>query len=120
MRVLHVDDEEVDRRALLRALLRMSTSVELVQVATLGEALALLARGRFDKILLDLCLPDSDNPVPEIERAMGGADLLILTGADPGEAWDKASRYEIFLKSASRDPLKRAASLMRMLLSLPA
>jgi CheY-like chemotaxis protein len=59
-RVLVVEDEPANR-ALLRATVSRApalAAVELIEVATLGEAREVLARGPVDLILLDVRLPD--------------------------------------------------------------
>lgn len=60
LRLLLVDDDEVDRKAVVRALKQPSLSLEILQCATASEGLRLAATEHFDAILLDYRLPDQD------------------------------------------------------------
>jgi len=84
IRVLMVDDDEVDCLSAKRALLDCPYPVkfEIETTNTLSKAVDKLNRGRFDVVLLDLGLPDSmglDTVKSAIEAA-GDAPIVVLTG----------------------------------------
>lgn len=60
LRLLLVDDDEVDRKAVVRALRQPTLSLEILQCGTASEGLRLAAAEHFDAILLDYRLPDQD------------------------------------------------------------
>jgi len=61
MRLLLIDDDEVDRMAVIRTLKKGTTNVsEVITAATASEGLELAYREHFDAILLDYRLPDQD------------------------------------------------------------
>ena len=60
MRVLIVDDDEVDRLSLMRAMQQAAMVVELVQADTAAKGLRLARESVFDVVLLDYRLPDRD------------------------------------------------------------
>jgi diguanylate cyclase (GGDEF)-like protein len=60
LRLLLIDDDEIDRKAVVRALRQPSLSLEILQCATASEGLRLAAAEHFDSILLDYRLPDQD------------------------------------------------------------
>ncbi len=61
MRLLLIDDDEVDRMSVIRALKKGTTNVsEIITAATASEGLELASREQFDVILLDYRLPDQD------------------------------------------------------------
>ncbi len=61
MRLLLIDDDEVDRMAVIRTLKKGTTNVsEVITAATAAEGLELASREQFDAILLDYRLPDQD------------------------------------------------------------
>ncbi|MBN2752431.1 MAG: EAL domain-containing protein [Rhodospirillaceae bacterium] len=85
MRILVVDDDELDRMAILRTL-RLGGGAHMVtEAATADEALQCFAHGTFDAVLLDYRLPDMDGL--EVLRRMnsrrlGSTAILMLTGMD--------------------------------------
>lgn len=60
LRFLLIDDDEVDRQAVSRALKQSLIECQLIQAATAAEGLKLAAEQHFDAILLDYRLPDLD------------------------------------------------------------
>lgn len=60
IRLLLIDDDDVDRQQIRRALRRTMQKVEMVEVGTAKEGLSLAQNEEFDCILLDYRLPDSD------------------------------------------------------------
>ncbi len=60
LRLLLIDDDELDRMAVVRALQRGNVNYEIVQAAGAAEGMSLVLEQRFDAILLDYRLPDQD------------------------------------------------------------
>lgn len=81
-RLLLVDDDELDRLSITRALRGGDTPFEVSQCASAGEALRLAAERDFDAILLDYRLPDQDGI--DVLRALraekfGGVAVVMLS-----------------------------------------
>ncbi len=94
LKVLVVDDDEVDRMLLIRSL----------KVTNFDEAITILADTTFDCIFLDYCLPDKDGLtlVKEIRGMNITSPLIVLTGqGDEQIAVDimKAGAYDYIQKS---------------------
>ncbi len=83
-RVVLIEDSPSDAR-LIRELLREGSSrFEVVHVATLRAALEALAGAKFDVVLADLALPDTQGVVT-VERILEAASetpVVVLTGID--------------------------------------
>ena len=81
-RLLILDDDEIDRKAFLRALERAGWDGEIVQAATADEALIHIRELPFDCILLDYRLPGQDGlDVLTRLRAEGNTTpIIMLTG----------------------------------------
>src|SRR5690349_14721789 len=86
MRVLHIEDD-AGEALLLRESLRGGATpsrYEPVRVSTLDEGLAALRKGKFDVVLTDLGLPDSQGLATF--RAIGqmypDAPIVVLSGLD--------------------------------------
>lgn len=60
LKVLCIDDDEIDRISIARTLKQTDITVQLVQTVTAAEGLAAAAAQHFDIILLDFQLPDRD------------------------------------------------------------
>ncbi|MBN2020337.1 MAG: hybrid sensor histidine kinase/response regulator [Sedimentisphaerales bacterium] len=84
IRVLVVDDDEVDYRMSKRALLDCPYPVkfDIDTAGTLSQAIARLGAGRYDVALLDLGLPDSTglDTVKKAIVAAGDVPIVVLTG----------------------------------------
>lgn len=80
--ILVVDDDEVDRMAVRRALAKTSIQVRLSEVRGYAEAIDLLQQTMFDGVFLDYQLPDRDglSLVQEIRRLGIRVPLIVLTG----------------------------------------
>jgi diguanylate cyclase (GGDEF)-like protein len=59
LRILYVDDDDVDREMLRRLLAKLTWSIELHEASSLGEAKALLDTMKFDCVFLDYQLGDA-------------------------------------------------------------
>jgi signal transduction histidine kinase len=82
LKVLVVDDDEVDRMAVRRALNKSSLSMELAEAINYAEAIALLKNDPFDCVFLDYQLPDQDGlTLVRDARQLGlMVPLVVLTG----------------------------------------
>ncbi len=85
LRLLLIDDDELDRMAVLRTLLRGKVPYDIVQASSAAEGLQLATEQHFDAILLDYRLPDQD-----------GIDVLrvLRNGSYPRVAVLMLSRHE--------------------------
>ncbi len=84
-RALLVEDNEGDHRLLKAALAEVNDlQIELCHVSRLSDAVNWLAREKFDVILLDLSLPDSQglNTLTQGRQAAPGVPIVVLTGLD--------------------------------------
>lgn len=81
-KVLVVDDDEVDRMAVKRALRIASVQVELSEASSCASAIAALQQQAFDCVLLDYLLPDGDglDLIQAIRTAGISTALVVLTG----------------------------------------
>ncbi|MEO8605586.1 MAG: response regulator, partial [bacterium] len=82
--VLLVEDNPDDSDTLREQLVDAQARVRLECVETLSAALARVAEARFDLVLLDLSLPDSQG-LQTVERALAAAPhlpILVLTGLE--------------------------------------
>jgi signal transduction histidine kinase len=93
MKILLVEDNPGDARLVREALREVSeTDFDLAHVDTLAAALAILARDRFDIVLLDLSLPDGRG-LDLIRRMAASAPelpIVVLTGLNDEETALKA------------------------------
>jgi two-component system, sensor histidine kinase and response regulator len=82
LRILIVDDDEVDRLAVQRALLKGGTCCHATEACTYGEAIALLETQTFDCTFLDYGLPDQNGLalVQAARRLNIQHPLVVLTG----------------------------------------
>jgi signal transduction histidine kinase len=82
LQILIVDDDEIDRMAVRRALLKSGIAIEIIEAATCAEAIALLQAQRYDCAFLDYGLPDG-NGLTLIHSACQlnvQHPLVVLTG----------------------------------------
>ncbi|MCB0989509.1 MAG: response regulator [Acidimicrobiales bacterium] len=85
LRVLLVEDNEIDARSLNRILERdNSTRFHVERACDLAEALQALDEGAYDCVLLDLSLPDSDglDSIDRVVAASPACPIVVLTGYD--------------------------------------
>lgn len=82
LRLLVVDDDELDRAQVLRLLGKAHAHVEAVLVDSVSAALAYAPTHPFDCIVLDYMLPEGPctETLPRLIRAFDGAAIVVLTG----------------------------------------
>jgi signal transduction histidine kinase len=82
LRILIVDDDQVDRMAICRALNRAEMKISLTEVENFVDAIAILNTTTFDCILLDYSLPDQTGlALVQAIRQIGiKQPLVVLTG----------------------------------------
>jgi two-component system, sensor histidine kinase and response regulator len=82
LNILIVDDDEVDRMAVRRALMQSGLSLVLTEATTYAQAITLLETNLFDCTFLDYGLPDQNglNLVQTARRLNIKHPLVVLTG----------------------------------------
>lgn len=82
LRLLLVDDDEVDRMAICRALRRSALAVAVTEVTHADQALDRLRQEPYDCVFLDYQLPDRDGLtlIQQLRREGVSIPLIILTG----------------------------------------
>lgn len=83
-KLLLIDDDEIDRQAIRRALAKTNLKPEIVEAENAEQGLKILSEQEFDCILLDFRLPDKDGLDILIELHEGGQEVsvpvVMLTG----------------------------------------
>jgi PAS domain S-box-containing protein len=109
IKVLLVEDDEIDRRITKRALDRCSLPVKFAiePASTLSKAAECLAAGEYDVILLDMGLPDSAgiDTVRDVGKLNSHIPIVVLTGLDDEETGLLA------IKNGAADYLVKGPSL---------
>ncbi len=100
LRLLLIDDDELDRLAVMRALKQSSLQFEIVQSASAAEGLAIARAQRFDAILLDYRLPDMDGV--EVLRKLR-SDQFISTTVIMISRFEDDAIAEICLDAGAQD-----------------
>jgi signal transduction histidine kinase/CheY-like chemotaxis protein len=82
LRVLVVDDDEVDRQAVRRGLARAGVAAEVDEASGAADALAMVAVGRYDCVFLDYNIPGGDGLtlLKGIRQAGPQVPVVMLTG----------------------------------------
>ncbi|MEM9925649.1 MAG: ATP-binding protein [Cyanobacteria bacterium P01_D01_bin.50] len=82
LRILVLDDDEVDRMAVCRALSKIEISVDVSEAANYDEAIVDLEKNQFDCVFLDYRLPGKDGlaVVKEVRDSGNKIPLVVLTG----------------------------------------
>lgn len=82
LKILVVDDDEVDRMAVHRALKKAGVQMEFSEAEEAHEAIALVSKASFDCIFLDYLLPDRDglSLIRELQSLGVMVPTIILTG----------------------------------------
>jgi len=111
LRVLVVDDDRVDRLALERAVAQTGFDVTLDEADGVLAAIELLARERFDCVLLDYNLPDGDGLtfLRGLRGAGVSATVIMITGQQ-----DESVAVEL-LQSGAADYIPKALFTPRRL-----
>jgi PAS domain S-box-containing protein len=105
LRLLVADDDEVDRLAVRRALLKAGLDAQLVEVGDGASALAALLEQTFDCALLDFQMPGRDGlqVLREARAALVETPIIMLTGQG-----DEHIAVEL-MKAGATDYLGKAA-----------
>jgi len=120
MNLLLIDDDELDRLSVIRALKQSDYELTISQCASAAEGYKLVANEQFDAILLDYRLPDQDGI--EVLRALRGGRLakaavvMLSRHEDPVmvESCLEAGAQDFLLKDeVTGRRLTRAISLAR-------
>ncbi len=82
LNILIIDDDEVDRMAVIRALKAASVRMKLSEARDYSEAIEILEKHEFDCIFVDYLLPGKDGlaVVKEIRASGSKVPLIVLTG----------------------------------------
>src|SRR5687767_339643 len=105
MRILVVDDDQLDRLAVRRCLQQAGIAAEVDEAGSGAEAIGLIRPGSHDCVLLDYHIPGSDTAalLRSVTDKAGDLPVVILTGrGDEGIAVE-------FMKSGAADYLPKAA-----------
>ena len=116
MKVLLVDDDEVDRELVVRTLARSTLNAEIFEALTVDEGLDLYSQHNFDVILLDFNMPRRDGIEMIVEirnepKDSSTAIVMMSTSEDEELALRciKAGAQDYLIKSEISGPrLKRA------------
>ena len=89
IRVLQIDDDEIDVRLVKRALAKSTKSAKFVveSASCLADGLNLLKTKQYDVLLLDLGLPDSNGieTVKSVSKVNANIPIVVLTGLESEE-----------------------------------
>jgi signal transduction histidine kinase len=104
MHILLVDDNEVDRLAVARALRSAGLEATLHEADTVDGAIALLSEARLDCVLLDYRLPGGDglDVLRQVKKRDLAIPVIILTGHG-----DEKTAVE-FMKAGADDYLQKS------------
>jgi signal transduction histidine kinase len=82
LNILIIDDDEVDRMAVIRALKTASVGIKFSEASDYSEAIEILENNKFDCIFVDYLLPGKDGlaVVKEIRASGSKVPLIVLTG----------------------------------------
>lgn len=113
LRILVIDDDEVDRMTVRRSLVKAGFRLQVVEVENCTKAIIMLQESPFDCVFLDYRLPDQDGLllVQQVRQIGIRVPLVVLTGQGDEEiAVDlmKAGATDYLVKSRiSSDSLAR-------------
>ena len=113
VKILVVDDDEVDRMAVRRALVTAGVKIDLSEANDCAEAIATLQQQQFDCVFLDYRLPDGDglSLVQQIRSLGFTVPLVVLTGQGDEQiavqlmkagAYDYLSKSKLSVESLSQ------------------
>jgi phosphoserine phosphatase RsbU/P len=105
LRLLVVDDDEVDRMSVIRVLRTITSRLEVTDVPSATAALALMREQEFDCVILDLYMPPRDGRwLLREARALGmTTPVVMLTGQG-----DEQTAVEL-MKAGAADYIPKAA-----------
>jgi signal transduction histidine kinase len=113
IRILHVEDDEVDRRLVNRILAECSRPIEfeIEPVNRLSTAIDCLGNKKYDIALLDLGLPDTNGveSVQMVKQSNPNLPILVLTGTSDREIGLEA------IKNGATDYLSKNIALEELL-----
>jgi signal transduction histidine kinase len=111
LRLLLIDDDDVDRMAVRRALVGAGVTCEIVEAATANGGIAHARAGSFDCVLLDYRLPEMSGSEALSELLVGDAPppVIVLTGHG-----DEALAVELMKAGASDYLAKGGLTAMRL------
>lgn len=114
-RILLVDDDAALRESLAEQL-QLLGEVSTAQAASAAEALALLDRGPFDAVLLDVGLPDMDGRAlcRRFRREGVRCPILMLTPVDDPAAGNPAAAAEDGASDTVAKPVRVGVLLARL------
>lgn len=106
MKLLLIDDDELDRQAIIRTFNKSKMDIEFVQASSASEGLAEFNANDFDAVLLDYRLPDIDGLEALkmlTSHPVHHSAVIILTGALEDEAMElrciEAGAQDVLFKS---------------------
>ena len=116
MKLLLIDDDQLDRLTAIRVLRQSSQVIQVVEAVTASEGIEQLTKDRFDAVLLDYRLPDS-NGLEALKRirSMGVSDtaVIMLSGYE-----DDALAAQCIAEGAQDFLLKQELSSRHLLRSI--
>ncbi len=114
VRVLLVEDNELDARVMIRNLTNIEAEFEVTRVGELASALTKLEDGEYDCLLLDLSLPDSSGlmSVEVLTARAPECPIVVLTGLDDPstalEAVEQGAQDYLSKQTATPDTIARS------------
>ena len=119
LKILVVDDDAVDRRAVRRALAKAGVAAEVRDAGAVLPAINLLATESFDCVFLDFNLPDGDGLtfLRGVRAAGISTPVVMLTGQQDErlEGELAASGAADYIAKAALTPARLCESLQRAL-----
>ena len=116
-RVLLIEDDALDQSLFRRTLAK--TQADIVCVSRLGEGLERLAQDRFDLVVSDLGLPDSEweETYARLKAASAATPVVLITGHEDfvEELGRRQPKPLVFLKSEVHHDIFPLLALGRML-----
>jgi len=107
IRILFVEDDQVDRRAFERFMDNAGTGHTYDLAGSIGEALPLLKKNKYDVVMLDYLL--GDGTAFDLFGCTRGAPIVIITGTGDEEVAVKAMKagaYDYVIKDSEGHYLK--------------
>ena len=103
MKLLLIDDNELDRQAIIRTFRKGNWNIQITQASSASEGLAKFDQDDYDAVLLDYRLPDIDG-LEALRMLINNPNhhsaIIILTGANADEDMERS-----FLEAGAQDVL---------------